>query len=276
MPALVSAQPARSVYGPEHDAFRLRVRRFYEEKVAPAYSEYEAAGRPAPEFWPAAGAAGLLGVMVPERFGGLPGSTFKHSAVITEEAQRFGFALGGLRIQTDICLPYLLEYGTEEQQARWLPPLAEGSVVTALALSEPGAGSDLKAMSTTAVRNGDHYIVNGAKTFITNGLTADLLIVAVKTEPKAGRKGISLLLVEADSPGFERGRKLRKLGLRAQDLGELSFTDVAVPVENLLGDENQGFVYLTANLAQERLSIAAAAWAFTAIDSRSCARFAVR
>jgi acyl-CoA dehydrogenase len=159
-------------------------------------------------------------------------------------------------VQTDICMPYFLEYATPDQQARWLPALASGAAVAALAMSEPGAGSDIKAMSTRAVRDGDRYVVNGAKTFITNGLSADLLIVAVKTDPDAGRCGISLLVVDAATDGFERGRKLEKIGLRTQDLAELAFTDMIVPAENLLGEENRGFEYLTSNLAQERLSIA--------------------
>jgi alkylation response protein AidB-like acyl-CoA dehydrogenase len=246
----------RTVFNEQHAAFREVVRRFFAEEVVTEYAAWEQTGAPTRCFWTRAGELGLLGVMVPVEYGGLAGSTFKHSAVVTEEAQAAGLTLGGLRVQTDICMPYFLEYATTEQQARWLPGLASGDYVTALAMSEPGAGSDMKAMSTRAVRDGDEYIVNGAKTFITNGLSADLLIVAVKTDPQAGRAGISLLVVDADTPGFERGRKLEKIGLRTQDLAELFFTDMRVPVGNLLGGENRGFEYLTANLAQERLSIA--------------------
>jgi acyl-CoA dehydrogenase len=159
-------------------------------------------------------------------------------------------------VQTDICLPYLLHHGSNEQRATWLPRLTAGKTVAALGLSEPGAGSDLKAMSTRARRSGDRYVVNGAKTFISNGAAADLVILAVKTDPDAGRRGISLLLVDTSTPGFARGRKLDKLGLTAQDLAEMSFTDMEITVENLLGEENHGFTYLTSNLAQERLSIA--------------------
>src|SRR5262245_61774377 len=211
---------------------------------------------PPREFWKRAGEIGICGIGVPEEYGGLPGSDFKHSVIVTEEAQRLGLAIGGVRVHTDICMPYFLEYATDEQKGRWLPRLASGEAVVAIAMSEPGAGSDMKAMSTRAKRDGDHYVVNGAKTFISNGRGADLVILAVKTDPEAGRKGISLLVVETSSPGFEKGPPLEKMGQKAQDLCELYLTDVTVPVEDLLGEENLGFSYLTANLAQERLSIA--------------------
>jgi acyl-CoA dehydrogenase len=245
----------RTIYTEAQEEFRGRVRSFFAEKVAPSYAEWERTGRPPREFWLGAGSIGILGIGVPEVFGGLVGSDFRHSAVVTEEAQRVGLVLGGVRVQTDICMPYFLEYANEAQQQRWLPKLVTGEAVSALAMTEPGAGSDVKAMGTRAVRDGDHYVVNGAKTFITNGLSADLVIVAAKTDPAAGRRGISLLVVDADTPGFERGRKLQKIGLRTQDLSELAFTDMLVPVENLLGEEGRGFEYLTSNLAQERLSI---------------------
>jgi len=246
----------RRIYDANHEAFRAKVRSFLAEEVLPGYPEWELAGRPPEWFWRRAGELGILGIGVPEQYGGLPRATFKHSAVVTEEAQRAGLTLGGLRVQTDICMPYFIEYATDEQRARWLPGLAAGKYVSAIAMTEPGAGSDMKAMSTRAVLDGDHYIVDGAKTFITNGLSANLMIVAVKTDPQAGRKGISLLVVDTATPGFERGRKLEKIGLRTQDLAELAFTDMAVPKANLLGQENRGFEYLTSNLAQERLSIA--------------------
>ncbi|BBY25741.1 acyl-CoA dehydrogenase family protein [Mycobacterium stomatepiae] len=246
----------RSVFTREHEQFRDEVRRFLDADVVPEYSSWLADGKPSRRFWHGAAKAGILGIGVPEQFGGLPGSDYRHSAVVTEEIQARGLAIGGLRVQTDICLPYLLHHGSDEQRARWLPRMASGDVVVALGLSEPGAGSDLKAMSTRARRSGDHYVVNGAKTFISNGAAADLVILAVKTDPDAGRRGISLLLVDTSTPGFARGRKLDKLGLRAQDLAEISFADMQVPVENLLGTENDGFTYLTSNLAQERLSIA--------------------
>ncbi|MCV7412333.1 acyl-CoA dehydrogenase [Mycobacterium florentinum] len=246
----------RSVFTREQEQFRDQVCRFLDDDVVPEYSSWLADGKPSRRFWHGAAEAGILGIGVPEQFGGMPGSDYRHSAVVTEEIQARGLAIGGLRVQTDICLPYLLHHGSAEQRATWLPRMARGDVVVALGLSEPGAGSDLKAMSTRARRSGDHYMVNGAKTFISNGAAADLVILAVKTDPDAGRRGISLLLVETSTPGFARGRKLDKLGLRAQDLAEISFIDMQVPVENLLGVENDGFTYLTSNLAQERLSIA--------------------
>ena len=252
----MTTSPARPVFTPEQEQFRHAVRRFLNDHVVPEYSTWLADGKPSRRFWRAAADIGILGIGVPEEFGGMPGSDYRHSVVVTEEIQALGLAIGGLRVQTDICLPYLLNHGSPEQRATWLPRMVTGDVVVALGLSEPGAGSDLKAMSTRARRCGDHYVVNGAKTFISNGAAADLVILAVKTDPDAGRRGISLLLVDTSTPGFARGRKLDKLGLRAQDLAEISFTDMRIPVENLLGVENEGFTYLTSNLAQERLSIA--------------------
>ncbi|WP_245993617.1 acyl-CoA dehydrogenase family protein [Nocardioides immobilis] len=246
----------RSIFDAEHDEFRQRVRTFLNDEVVPEYAEWQAEGRPSSRFWKGVGAIGVLGIGVPEEYGGLARSDFRHSVVVTEEIQRLGLAIGGLRVHTDICVPYLLHHASEEQQRRWLPSMCAGSTVVALALSEPGAGSDLKAISTRAERDGDHYVVNGAKTFISNGASAELVILAVKTDPSAGRDGISLLLVDTSTPGFARGRRLDKLGLKAQDLAELSFTDMRVPVDCLLGEENHGFRYLTSNLAHERLSIA--------------------
>ncbi|WP_020501754.1 acyl-CoA dehydrogenase family protein [Sciscionella marina] len=246
----------RTVFGEQHEQFRLLVREFVLDEIVPEYPSWQEEGKPSRRFWHRAGELGILGIGAPPEHGGLPGSSFLHSAVITEEIQRAFLALGGLRVHTDICMPYFHRYADHAQQARWIPELTSGTAVPALALSEPGAGSDLKAMSTRAVRVGDHYVVNGAKTFISNGAAADLIILAVKTDPQAGKNGISLLVVESDTPGFQRGRRLDKLGLKAQDLAELSFTDMRVPVANRLGEENNGFTYLTANLAQERLSIA--------------------
>jgi alkylation response protein AidB-like acyl-CoA dehydrogenase len=246
----------RKLFGPEHEAFRTLVRSFYEKEAVPHYAEWETAGHPPRDFWLHAGDLGLLGLQVPEQYGGGGQSTFLYNVILTEEAQRAGLALGGLRVHTDICMPYFLELTDDDQKARWLPRLVSGEAVSALAMSEPGAGSDVKSMTTRAVRDGDSYVVNGAKTFISNGLVADLIILAVKTDPSAGREGISLLVVEGSTPGFTRGRKLEKIGLKPQDLAELSFTDMRVPVENLLGAEGEGFKYLTRNLAQERLSIA--------------------
>lgn len=246
----------RLLFDDVHDAFRATVRAFYTEQVVPEYAEWERAGAPPREFWTAAGKLGLLGLQVPEEFGGGGQTTFFFNVILTEESQNAGIALGGLRVHTDIAMPYFLRLADHEQQSRWLPRLVSGDAIAALAMSEAGAGSDVKALATRAIRNDDHYVVNGSKTFISNGATADLIIAAVKTDPSAGRDGLSLLVIEGDSPGLTRGRKLEKLGLKAQDLAELSFDDVVVPAENLLGDEGRGFGYLTENLAQERLSIA--------------------
>lgn len=264
---------SRSIFETDHEELRLKVRAFLHDEVVPEYDDWRKEGRPSAGFWKGMGALGVLGIGVPAELGGLAGSDFRHSVVVTEEIQRLGLAVGGLRVHTDICVPYLLHHASPEQQQRWLPSMCTGETVVALGLSEPGAGSDLKAMATRADRDGDHYVVNGAKTFISNGASADLLILAVKTDPAAGRDGISLLLVDTSTPGFARGRRLDKLGLKAQDLAELSFTDMRVPVDCLLGEENEGFGYLTSNLAHERLSIAvnsqaaaAAALAWTVAD----------
>lgn len=262
-------EPAdRSVYDDAHHVFRERVRSFLTDEVAPEYPKWRQQGAPSRQFWRRAGDVGILGVGIPEEHGGLAGSDFRHSAVVTEEIQRLGLALGGLRVQTDICVPYFLHNASEQQRATWLPRLAAGDAVAALGISEPGAGSDVKSIQTKAVLDGDHFVVDGTKTFISNGSIADVLILAVKTDPAAGRHGVSLLLVDTATEGFQTGRKLDKLGLHAQDLAELSFTAMRVPVENLLGEENAGFRYLTANLAAERLSIAvnSQAAAASAID----------
>lgn len=247
---------SRQVFSAEHEALRADVRAFLHDHVLPEYASWRKEGRPSPQFWKGMGTLGVLGIGIPAEYGGWADSDFRHSAVVTEEIQALGLAIGGLRVHTDICVPYLVHHASREQKAQWLPRMCAGDVVVALGLSEPGAGSDLKAMATRAERRGDVYVVNGAKTFISNGASADLVILAVKTDPAAGRDGISLLLVDTATPGFDRGRRLDKLGLKAQDLSELSFTDMQVPVANLLGEENKGFEYLTANLAHERLSIA--------------------
>ncbi len=202
----------RTLFDSAHEDFRSMVRRFFADRAVPRYEKWMEEGHPDREFWLEAGELGLLGVQIPEEHGGGGESSFLYNVILTEEAQHAGLALGGVRVHTDICMPYFLELATPEQQARWLPKLATGEAISALAMSEPGAGSDVKAMSTRAVRDGDHYVVNGSKTFITNGLMADLVILAVKTDPEAGRKGISLLVVETDTPGFERGRRLDKIG----------------------------------------------------------------
>jgi acyl-CoA dehydrogenase len=246
----------RTVFDDSHEAFRQTVRAFLAEEVRPDYPNWQASGMPPRWFWQRAGEIGILGIGVPVQYGGMPQSTLKHSAVVTEEAQRLGLALGGVRVHTDIAMPYFLEYANEEQKQRWLPRLVTGEAVVALGISEPGAGSDVKAMTTKAEQDGDDYVINGAKTFISNGGAADVVVLACKTDPQAGRDGISLVVVETNAEGFQRGRKLHKLGLHAQDLSELAFADMRVPVANRLGAEGAGFAMLTSNLAQERLSIA--------------------
>ncbi|GAA5156804.1 acyl-CoA dehydrogenase family protein [Pseudonocardia eucalypti] len=251
----------RDLYEADHDAFRETVRAFLDREVVPHLDKWDAAGIVDRGLFATAGKAGLLGMEVPEQYGGGGVDDFRFNAVIGEEAARAGAAAAGLGItlHNDIALPYFLRYCTEEQRDRWLPGIVSGELITAIAMTEPGIGSDLASMSTTALRDGDHYVVNGAKTFITNGINADLVITAVKTDPAQRHKGMSLLIIERGMPGFERGRNLDKLGQHAQDTAELSFTDVAVPVTNLLGDEGQGFLQLVANLPQERLSIALSA-----------------
>ena len=250
----------RTLFDTTHDQYRVSVRQFLAREVAPRAEEFEQAGIVDREIFRRAGEAGFLGFAVPEEHGGGGVRDFRFNAILGEEAQAAGLAsVGlGLTLHTDICLPYFLDLTTGEQKTRWLPGIADGTLVTAVAMTEPGAGSDLAAISTTAVRDGDHYVVNGSKTFITNGINADLVIVAVKTDPTQRHAGMSLLVVEGGTDGFERGRNLDKLGLHGQDTAELFFTDVRVPVTNLLGTEGMGFRHLTLNLAQERLSIAVA------------------
>jgi alkylation response protein AidB-like acyl-CoA dehydrogenase len=227
-----------------------------------------------------AGASGLLAFQAPERFGGGGTDDFRFNAIVGEEACYAGVTSAGLSLtlHNDICLPYFTGFASDTQQRRWLPGICSGEQITAIAMTEPGAGSDLAGISTTAVRDGDHYVVNGSKTFITNGINADLVVAAVKTDPSQRHAGMSLLVIERGMEGFSRGRNLAKIGLKAQDTAELVFDDVAVPVDNLLGDEGQGFAILTHNLAQERLSIAVAAvataraaidWSLTYVAERS-------
>jgi alkylation response protein AidB-like acyl-CoA dehydrogenase len=250
----------RTLFENEHEQFRASFRRWLDKEVVPHHLEWEEAGIVPREVFQAAGMHGFLGMAVPEEYGGGGVEDFRYNLVIGEEVQATGVnAAGlGLTLHNDICLPYFLRYCTDEQRQRWLPGIASGELITAIAMTEPGIGSDLASMTTTALRDGDHYIVNGAKTFITNGINADLVITAVKTDPSQRHAGMSLLIVERGMAGFERGRNLDKLGMHAQDTAELFFTDVAVPVSNRLGDEGQGFVQLVSNLPQERLSIGAA------------------
>jgi alkylation response protein AidB-like acyl-CoA dehydrogenase len=252
----------RELFESDHVAFGEAVRAFMDRDVVPHLAEWDATGVVSRDLFTTAGKAGFLGTAIPEEYGGGGVEDFRFNVVIGEEAIRAGATAAGLGItlHNDIALPYFLRYTTDEQKARWLPGMAGGQLITAIAMTEPGIGSDLASMSTTAIRDGEHYVVNGAKTFITNGINADLVITAVKTDPSQKHKGISLLVLERGMDGFERGRNLDKLGYHAQDTAELSFTDVRVPVENLLGPaEGQGFAQLVANLPQERVSIAVAA-----------------
>jgi len=249
----------RTLFEEEHGLFRASFRQFVEKELAPHHLEWEHAGIVDRGVFASAGAHGFLGMAVPEEYGGGGNPDFRYNLVIAEETQRAGIAGAGLGISlhNDICLPYFLRYADEPQRARWLPGIASGELITAIAMSEPGMGSDLASMATTAVRDGDHYIVNGSKTFITNGINADLVITAVKTDPSQRHRGISLVVVERGTKGFERGRNLDKLGMHSQDTAELFFTDARVPVDNLLGpSEGEGFYQLVGNLPQERLSIA--------------------
>ena len=249
----------RDLFEEEHEALRASFRAWLDKEVVPHHLEWEQAGIVPHELFAAAGRHGFLGMAIPEQYGGGGVDDFRYNLVIGEEVQAAGVGGAGLglTLHNDICLPYFLRYCTDEQRERWLPGIASGELVTAIAMTEPGIGSDLASMSTTALRDGDDYVVNGSKTFITNGINADLVITAVKTDPSQRHAGMSLLVLERGMPGFERGRNLEKLGLHSQDTAELFFTDVAVPRANLLGEEGQGFFQLVHNLPQERLSIAA-------------------
>ena len=248
----------RELYDDDHEAFRASFRAWLDKEVVPQERAWDAAGIVPREVFADAGRHGFLAFDAPEAYGGGGTKDFRFNAVITEELQSAAVAGAGLglTLHNDICLPYFLTYCTDEQKERWLPGICSGELITAIAMTEPGIGSDLASMSTTALRDGEHYVVNGSKTFITNGINADLVITAVKTDPSQRHKGMSLLVLERGMAGFERGRNLEKIGQHAQDTAELFFTDVQVPVANLLGDEGQGFVHLVHNLPQERLSIA--------------------
>jgi alkylation response protein AidB-like acyl-CoA dehydrogenase len=246
----------REIFDPEHESFRRTVRSFVEKEIVPHHEQWEADGVVDRSIWTKAGALGLLCFDVEEEYGGAGVKDFRYNMVMAEELTRAGANGPGFAVHTDIIVPYLSSLGTEEQKRRWLPGLVSGELVSAIAMTEPGAGSDLQGIRTHAVDKGDHYVLNGSKTFISNGILADLVIVVAKTDPEAGHKGVSLLVVERGMAGFERGRNLDKMGLKAQDTAELFFDDVAVPKENLLGEEGSGFVSLMVNLPQERLSIA--------------------
>jgi alkylation response protein AidB-like acyl-CoA dehydrogenase len=250
----------RSLYEAEHEDFRETVRAWAEKNVVPFHDQWERDGIVPREVWKSAGAQGFLGTDMDERFGGGGVRDFRYQAVLDEELMRIGATGLGFGLHNDVAGPYLRDLGTEEQKQRWLPGFCRGELITAIAMTEPAAGSDLQAIRTTARRDGDGCVLTGSKTFITNGINADLVIVVARTDPDApGSRGLSLLVVERDMPGFTRGRNLAKIGLKAQDTAELFFDEVRVPAENLLGTENRGFYHLMENLPQERLSIAVGA-----------------
>jgi alkylation response protein AidB-like acyl-CoA dehydrogenase len=253
---VVSSEDRRDIFDDEHEAFRTTVRGFLDREVAPHHEQWEADGVVPRELWTKAGDLGLLCFDVEEQYGGAGVRDFRYNMVVAEELARIGANGPGFGVHTDIIVPYLSGLGTDEQKRRWLPGCVSGETITAIAMTEPGAGSDLQGIRTTAVDKGDHYVLNGSKTFISNGILSDLVVVVARTDPGAGHKGISLLVVERGMPGFERGRNLDKMGLKAQDTAELFFDDVVVPKENLLGEEGSGFISLMLNLPQERLSIA--------------------
>ncbi len=245
----------RTIFSEEHGMFRDSVRRFMENEVVPHHERWEEQGYVDREVWLEAGKQGLLCATMPEEYGG-PGADKLYSVVVMEESARVNASGLGFGLHSEIVAPYILHYGSEEQKRRLLPKMVSGETIGAIAMSEPAAGSDLQGVRTTAIRKGDVYVLNGSKTFITNGWHADLVIVVAKTNPGAGAKGTSLLLVERGMKGFEKGKRLKKIGMKAQDTSELFFDNVEVPVANLLGNENEGFVYLMQELPWERMQIA--------------------
>ena len=249
----------RKIFTQEHAMFRDAFRRFVEREIVPHHERWEHEGIVEREVWRKAGENGFLGMEVPEEYGGLGVKDFRYNTIVTEEMVKVGAHGPGFALHTDIVIPYILHYGTEEQKQRWLPKMVSGETITAIAMTEPNTGSDLASVRTTAIRENGHFLVNGSKTFITNGINSDFVIAVVKTDPQSQHRGISLLCIERDMEGFKRGRNLEKIGLKAQDTAELFFDNVKVPVENLLGDEGMGFFYLMQQLPQERLSIAVGA-----------------
>ena len=253
---------SRSAYNEDHEAFRRTVRQFLTTEIAPNAAQWQADKIVPKSVWPKAGQLGMLCPTVPEEYGGL-GLDFGYNAIVDEESSYYGGVATGFSLQSDIVVNYLISYGSEEQKAHWLPKMVSGEVVTAIAMTEPGTGSDLQGMRTTAKKDGNHYVINGSKTYITNGQNADLILVCVKTdtEVQPAWKGMSIVLVEGDREGFERGRNLDKIGMDEADTSELFFKDVRVPITNCLGEEGKGFIYLMSELPQERLSIAVSAMA---------------
>ncbi|MER7605254.1 acyl-CoA dehydrogenase family protein [Nocardioides sp. NPDC127503] len=256
----------RTIYTEDHQSFRETIRSFIEKEVSPVYDEWYEAGIVPHDFYLKLGELGVWGIQVPEEYGGAGIESFKYSAVMTEELARAGVSFGGSSVHVGLCLPYLLNLGTKEQMERWMPGFVSGEEMWAIAMTEPGTGSDLAGMTTNAklTEDGKHYVLNGAKTFITGGVNADRVIVCARTAPASAddrRGGITLLAVDTSLPGYEVGRKLDKLGLKVSDTAELSFTDVQVPVEDVLGEVGKGFSYLGQNLPVERLGIAVGAYA---------------
>lgn len=244
----------RSIFGEEHELFREQVRRFCEREVRPHYRDWERQGHSPREFWRKAGESGLLCTMIPAEYGG-GGGDFLHACVVIEEMARVGASLG-TPVHSDMVSPYLLHYGSEQLKRRLLPRLAAGEIIGSIGMTEPGTGSDLKNIRTSAVRDGDRWTINGQKVWITNGFNCGVVLLACKTDPAAGARGVSLIAVEEGTPGFTRSRPMEKIGMHAQDTAELFFDDVRVPLGNLVGEENRGFAYLMEQLPQERLVIA--------------------
>ena len=255
----------RTIFESEHHLFRESFRQFVDKEIVPNNQTWEEKGVIDRSLFEIAGSNGFLGIDIPQEFGGGGIADYRFNQIMQEEFDMAGVAAAasGLGLHNDICIPYFLEFCSDEQRERWLPGLVSGQYITAIAMSEPGTGSDLAAISTTATKDGDSFVLNGAKTFISNGIISDLVIVAAKTNPEAGHRGVSLLIVERGMEGFERGRNLDKVGRHSQDTAELFFTDVRVPAENLLGEANKGFYYMMFNLPQERLNIAISAVAGT-------------
>jgi len=249
----------RTLFDADLNVFRDQVRKFFAQALLPNLDRWEEEGVVDREFWRACGEAGLLCPQVPAEYGGL-GLDYRYNTVIGEELTYAGSS-AGITLQSDIVVDYIINYGSEEQKQKWLPGMVSGEVVTAIAMTEPGAGSDLQGVRTTAKRDGNHYVVNGSKTYITNGRNADIVVVVAKTDPEARSKGISLIIVEAGAEGFKKGRNLDKIGQNSADTSELFFEDVRVPITNCLGEENRGFAYLMNQLPQERLQIASSAQA---------------
>lgn len=245
----------RTLFSEDHDVFRQSVRRFVDTEITPHHDRWERDGIVSRDVWRAAGEQGLLCCTVPETHGG-PGGDFLHSVIVIEELARSGASGPAFSLHSDIIVPYLQAYGSEDQKRAWLPRAVSGETITAIGMTEPSAGSDLQAIRTRAERDGNHFVINGQKLYISNGQIADLYVIACKTDPDLGGKGVSLLLVEGDREGFERGRNLEKIGCRAQDTSELFLRDVRVPITNLLGQEGRGFAQLMQQLPQERLVVA--------------------